>query len=422
MAAASDQRDSLRLVQRELERLCEDVSAYAARLPSVEGTHKLLGRAKRELAFAEKLAGQGLLAGREQQAGGAEPCHQHVQGLWNNFRGLRAEVQVAEDAPNVVAVCKRFSAHPQDGGQPVAASAPEAEAVGKAEGEWQVEGEAEAGAEAEVEGVEVDVVAQGGHCWIEVKCHEQFSRASSHWHGRDSHGKGLQQQVRQQLAVASAPCNALRWRAPALVLHFPLGVDEGVRQQLHSMGVHVTAGALSATCLPPPPPAPTRVNLCTTAMCALVAEVCHVSTDDAHIVQWSQRNVHWRDCLAAERQGRLLDELQPLIQGRPLIASAAAVAQFESILQVVGGVNEKARWQQLLVQIAVFPQGAANPSGRIAAAAGAGLTARQVYTFELGDEQRAVTLTANGRAVEALARRGVLLESHVHRPAWLCGM
>lgn len=40
----------------------------------------------------------------------------------------------------------------------------------------------------------------------------------------------------------------------------------------------------------------------------------------------------------------------------------------------------------------------------------------------LGDAAHALTLTANGKAVQTAARQGVLLETYVHRAAWLTGM
>ena len=40
----------------------------------------------------------------------------------------------------------------------------------------------------------------------------------------------------------------------------------------------------------------------------------------------------------------------------------------------------------------------------------------------LGDAAHALTLTANSRAVQTAALQGVLLETHVHRAAWLTGI
>ena len=54
---------------------------------------------------------------------------------------------------------------------------------------------------------EVDVVASGGHTWIEVKNHETFGTDSTHWVGQKGHMKGLKQQV-EELLLASATAAA----------------------------------------------------------------------------------------------------------------------------------------------------------------------------------------------------------------------
>ena len=35
--------------------------------------------------------------------------------------------------------------------------------------------------------VEVDVVAQQGHTWVEVKSHQPFGVDSDHWYGNEGH-------------------------------------------------------------------------------------------------------------------------------------------------------------------------------------------------------------------------------------------
>ncbi len=40
--------------------------------------------------------------------------------------------------------------------------------------------------------------------------------------------------------MAAAPCNRLRWRAPSLVFHFPLGCCADVEQELQQLGITVT--------------------------------------------------------------------------------------------------------------------------------------------------------------------------------------
>ncbi|GIM13015.1 hypothetical protein Vretimale_16210 [Volvox reticuliferus] len=89
--------------------------------------------------------------------------------------------------------------------------------------------------------VEVDVVAQMGHCWIEVKNQETFGLESVHWAGA-RHIKGLRRQVEELLAVAAAPEHHRRWQPPRVVLFFPSGVHPDVRQQLEARGAYVAVG------------------------------------------------------------------------------------------------------------------------------------------------------------------------------------
>lgn len=70
--------------------------------------------------------------------------------------------------------------------------------------------------------VEVDVVADRGLSWIEVKNQELFGVASAHFKG-GSHTKGLEEQVQRLLAVAADPCNHRQGLAPQVGLLLAAG-------------------------------------------------------------------------------------------------------------------------------------------------------------------------------------------------------
>eukprot|EP00891_Asterochloris_glomerata_P000584 jgi/Astpho2/584/Aster-x0025 len=143
--------------------------------------------------------------------------------------------------------------------------------------------------------VRISGAVNNGCCWIEVKCLEPFDLGSSQWLGSFGHVKGVQQQALQRLKVAAAPCNHRRWRAPAVVFHFPSGVAESVCHELSGIGVHVTGpGALHASMLPAPPPEPVAVNLDVTTLCAMVSEVCNSDVTHPDIQQWAVRVSHWQ--------------------------------------------------------------------------------------------------------------------------------
>jgi hypothetical protein len=77
------------------------------------------------------------------QADASSLTAERLQGAWNNLGGVRAELHTARIAPHVVALGRQFAAP---------FSAP-----GGASAEWECG-----------RGVDVDVVAGGGHLWVEV--------------------------------------------------------------------------------------------------------------------------------------------------------------------------------------------------------------------------------------------------------------
>ena len=44
---------------------------------------------------------------------------------------------------------------------------------------------------------------------------------------------GLLQQAQQQLEVAKAACNVVRWQSPSVIFHLPLGVHPAVKAELN---------------------------------------------------------------------------------------------------------------------------------------------------------------------------------------------
>ncbi len=60
---------------------------------------------------------------------------------------------------------------------------------------WQI-GTAASDDAAGAASCEVDVVAQDGHAWIEVKSHRSFGTQSQHWLGSSGHTKGVRSAFR----------------------------------------------------------------------------------------------------------------------------------------------------------------------------------------------------------------------------------
>lgn len=191
-----------------------------------------------------------------------------------------------------------------------------------------------------------------------------------------------------------------------------------------------------------------------------------------------------QDCLEAQQQRPLLDELEGVVgQGRELVVSCAAVSQFEILLQQFSGPTERQRWSQLLLQLRVYHCTTGCSGGNSRSSSGGGgsvkvsqqacdvcgeslvqlqggrqqhssssssgssgaaaehlreggavfplsprlqeldrMTLLQQAVFSLGDAMHALTLTANGSAVRAAAACGVVLDVQTHRPVWLTGL
>ena len=144
----------------------------------------------------------------------------------------------------------------------------------------------------------------------------------------------------------------------------------------------------------------------------------------------------------------MLPMLQPVLESRKRIVSVATVLQFEKLLQQFGGHKERQRWQALQETFTTFHPDISIQSQKIATesqansaqaaapedsqtctfAYSAGRVARliaiadaQKQVFALGDDQHALTVTANSKACEFAARQGVQLEVFIHRAVWLTG-
>lgn len=322
--------------------------------PDIVGLGQFRRRLQKELAFLRKLAaGYGSACGDarlscsfcDNLAAGSRlsapltVCAQ-LQGVANNTRGLGAELDVAESAPGVVAVSRRFWA------------------AGLAE--------SRDGSNGGAAHCEVDVVLE--HAWVEVKSHSTFGLHSQHWLGNSGHTKGLLQQAAEQLAIAAAPCNAVRWTPPAIVFHFSGGVSADVAHELRAMGITVTGpGPISSDQLPPVPPPPASVNLDVTTLCALVSELTNADPTRADLWAWAARISHWRECLAAEVEAPLHKILAPQLAGRRLLAAEPTLRQFEALVTKLGGPRELARWVRLRplissMGVACSPAAAAAPT------------------------------------------------------------
>ena len=99
----------------ELQQLCAWIKQYAETQPTVTGYEKLLKRAQNDLAFVCKLnecdqqPDASAITGNDPLLSDRLRAEQ-LQGVQNNIRGMRAEFDVAQQAPGVTSLGTRFYA------------------------------------------------------------------------------------------------------------------------------------------------------------------------------------------------------------------------------------------------------------------------------------------------------------------------
>mmetsp|Transcript_119733 Transcript_119733/g.211669 ORF Transcript_119733/g.211669 Transcript_119733/m.211669 type:complete len:404 (-) Transcript_119733:248-1459(-) len=317
----------------------------------VDGSEKLARAIRREGLAAQKAATCSVL-----------------NGVRNNLAGMGAELSVAVAAPEVVAVRKRFPGC--DG----------------------------------VEGVEVDVVAQRGATWIEVKYVTGVSLDMDQ----------LKCQVAALMANAALPGSAVSYSPPTVCVLLAGGssCQESVRDELQQMGAVVLE---AAEALPPAPPPLSHAVLDVFSLCALCSEVTNGGATSPEVSRWAGTQERYANCVAEELRAPL--RLPSKLSGLVLDTSDEVVARFEAILEVNGGLRERERW---------FGEG--GWKGRIRVhgprdphADGSGM--EKSHLLELGRSLRAIVVTANSRGVRRL-RSGcqVAVEFLEHRPVWLAGV
>lgn len=86
---------------------------------------------------------------------------------------------------------------------------------------------------------DVDIMADNGRTWIDVKRVEPFGVESSTWKGKPGTGGGMAKKGLRAMAedlCEAAKNNPLDGQAPKVVYDFPLGVSEAVAKALKAIG------------------------------------------------------------------------------------------------------------------------------------------------------------------------------------------
>ncbi|XP_060575092.1 UPF0415 protein C7orf25 homolog [Ruditapes philippinarum] len=149
-----------------------------------------------------------------------------------------------------------------------------------------------------------------------------------------------------------------------------------------------------------------RINLDITALITLVSAVAHGGC----YFRFKEKILS--EQAAEEREDPVLPKLNAFIEGKELFACQTAVDSFQTILDTLGGQNEKKRASELLSRLTVVPD---NPSFRATTIPNTGkIKDRSKIIFGTGDSLRAVTVTANSGFTRAAAHQGVTFAAFLH--------
>jgi hypothetical protein len=108
--------------------------------------------------------------------------------------------------------------------------------------------------------VDIDIVADNGRSWVEVKTENPYGLGSEHWTGSATK-QGLRTQAAELLRAATQ--NPLRdGTTPKVIVDFQAGVSEAVAAELRRMGAEVRGREVQTPFSPPTigPPAPSPDN------------------------------------------------------------------------------------------------------------------------------------------------------------------
>ncbi|XP_007542744.1 UPF0415 protein C7orf25 homolog [Poecilia formosa] len=403
-ATLQDRISSAQALLQRAEHLC----------PGVEGHQKLCGKLRAELRFLRRV-----------EAGELQVKQSHLHST--NLTHLTAIVDSAQNLEDVVALLHVFSYR---------------DAAGRCRT------------------LVVDVVADVGLTWVKA-VGRKAEALHNIWQGRGQYGdKSVVRQAEDfLLASRQMPVN---YRHPRIVFAFYNGVSSPMADRLRHLGVAVrgdivavrveeeeekdegeeeerdeeeveeeeeeanpddpegelassltqvqrgTVLARLAFPLPPLPEECGRVNLDITTLIAYVSALSHGRC------HFSFREPVLTEQAAQERRWPVLPSLDAFMAGKQLFACHAAVTDFRTILDTLGGPGEKERAQTLLARLHLVDDQPSERSRRLTPSAK--VNRRSLAIFGTGDFLRAVTMTANSRFVRAAANQGVRYSVFIHQP------
>lgn len=169
------------------------------------------------------------------------------------------------------------------------------------------------------------------------------------------------------------------------------------------------------------------VNLDTTALVAIVSGISNGGVGRLMAVPESETRARFKcnynfviDQAQSELQFPILIELGEAVEGKQCIICETVSSEFNGIISMCGGHEEKSRSRHLLKQLKIVRD---SPSARMMdLPTTRKLAMKNKIVFGTGDHWRAPTLTANMGFVRAVSQSGMPLLTIEHRPRALIGL
>lgn len=292
----------------------------------------------------------------------------------------------------------------------------------------------------------VDVIADDGQTWIKVVARnpKALSLLSA---GEGEYGqRTVTDQAREFLACASQ--HPYHFKVPKVAFFFASGIEIPLAISLEKLGLEVRGGRVEKSECPvhietcdtdfedlsdsadffngkeekflPEQEYPCieenengcsagdeRLNLDVTAMIAYVSALTNGGCNFKFKEPLLSQQAEW------ERERPAKPFLDKLFEGRKLFCCSTAHKDFKSIMETLGGPNEKIRAEMLLQRVTVVPDKVSKRTEQNLKEGGK-VKPRSRKIFGTGDELRAITVTANEGFVRAAKSQGLSYAVLVH--------
>ncbi|XP_068090613.1 UPF0415 protein C7orf25 homolog [Hyperolius riggenbachi] len=372
-----------------------------SRVGGVEGGAKLCSKLRAELKFLQKV-----------ETGKVAIKESHLKST--NLTHLQAIIESAESLEDVVSVLHVFSYQDQFD---------------------------------EKQTLVVDVVANGGHTWVKA-IGRKAEALHNIWLGRGQYGdKSIVEQAEDYLQASHQ--QPVQYSSPHIIFAFYNGVSCPMAEKLKEMGISVRGDIVAVHSFEEPVqedhdlsdsgsdddaleylhvgkvdrdnvvasvafPREVKVEVCNRVnldITTLITYVSSLSHGGCHLV-FKEKVL--TEQAAQERKEKVLPLLISFMEGKELFACESAVKDFQSILETLGGPNERERAAALIKRVTVVPD---QPSARaLKLDISSKINRRSVSIFGTGDSLRAITMTANSGFVRAANNQGVKFSVFIHLP------